>query len=487
MADVTWNSPAPGAYTRMLRFGEWIFEPVTPLFESWLLSTMEERLHAILLRFVGQRAPKPHHVIVNGWYFYSLNWISPRSMLRSLPGIIWHAIRDPRRTAGVIPPTVRHSIPVFERDWREDLRPRYLAAVAAARARVETAPVAELPALIDELADLAGESFTSIAALSGAAYKVEINLARFYRKHLAPRIGGNHMTLLAGLDIPAGVGGHAVTSMDWWFEPAPAAAGAAPSTGARSRLVAAREAAEAAARTALAASPGRLRAFERLLADAQHTARIREEQVGELTIAWPVMRRAVVRIGESLAEAGAISEPDDVFFLTRDELLAALRGDVAVGGPLGDVAAERRRIRVEQAHLVPPQIVGRANRFLRGFTGTMARMVGAVPSEHALAMGAPTSPGRATGRVRVIRNPSEFGELQEGEVLVAPITAPAWTPLFTLASAVVTDVGSVMAHASVIAREYGIPAVVGCGDATSRLRTGMLVTVDGSTGNVEPA
>lgn len=68
---------------------------------------------------------------------------------------------------------------------------------------------------------------------------------------------------------------------------------------------------------------------------------------------------------------------------------------------------------------------------------------------------------------------------------MAPLTAPAWTTLFDRAAAVVTDIGSALAHASIIAREYGIPAVVGCGDATRRLRDGQLVTVDGSTGNVE--
>jgi pyruvate,water dikinase len=89
--------------------------------------------------------------------------------------------------------------------------------------------------------------------------------------------------------------------------------------------------------------------------------------------------------------------------------------------------------------------------------------------------------------VRVIRLADEFDQLLEGEILVSPITAPAWTPLFRRAAAVVTDVGSPAAHASIIAREFGIPAVVGCGDATARLRTGMRVTVDGSTGNVEAA
>jgi pyruvate,water dikinase len=131
-------------------------------------------------------------------------------------------------------------------------------------------------------------------------------------------------------------------------------------------------------------------------------------------------------------------------------------------------------------------MVGRANPLVRRLWESFPRMLGAAPSETALVSGVPASAGRARGRVRVVRGPEQFDELQPGEVLVAPLTAPAWTPLFRLAAAVVTDVGSPAAHASIIAREYGIPAVVGCGDATARLRTGMQVTVDGITGNVEP-
>ena len=135
---------------------------------------------------------------------------------------------------------------------------------------------------------------------------------------------------------------------------------------------------------------------------------------------------------------------------------------------------------------MPPLFVGQVNRMLMSMWDSFPRLVGAVRSDRALVSGAPASPGRATGPVRVIRGPDQFDELQPGEILVAPLTAPAWTPLFTRAAAVVTDVGSAASHASIIAREYGIPAVVGCGDATARLRTGMRVTVDGGTGNVEP-
>ena len=104
-----------------------------------------------------------------------------------------------------------------------------------------------------------------------------------------------------------------------------------------------------------------------------------------------------------------------------------------------------------------------------------------------LVLGAAASPGQATGTVRVIRDPDNAAALQPGDLLVAPLTAPAWTPTFAIAAAIVTDVGSPLAHASIIAREYGIPAVVGCGDATLRLKDGQHVRVDGNAGVVEEA
>jgi pyruvate,water dikinase len=196
------------------------------------------------------------------------------------------------------------------------------------------------------------------------------------------------------------------------------------------------------------------------------------------------MRRAVVRMGEALVEEGVIGTPDDIFFLTKSEALAALAGE-----PLGATVnvAERRATRDLQSRLVAPAFVGNVSRVMRSMPRAFASMIGAKPADDALVSGSPASPGRATGPVRVIRGADDFDTLQPGEILVAPLTAPAWTPLFTKAAAVVTDVGSAASHASIIAREYGIPAVVGCGDATARLRTGMQVTVDGSTGNVLPA
>ncbi|HEX6128604.1 MAG TPA: PEP/pyruvate-binding domain-containing protein [Candidatus Limnocylindria bacterium] len=481
--DVSWVPAARGAYHRSFRFGEWIGEPVTPLFESWLLLDLEIGLHAWLKQELGQGAPLPHHVIVNGWYFYSLNWISPGSMLRSLPSIVWHVARQPRAAAGVIPSTVRHSFPIMERRWRADLQPRYRAAVTAAAERVEVIPVSELPGLINEMAALAGEYYGSVVALAGAAYKMEINLAKFYRKHLEPALGGSHLPLLAGIEAPSDPEPHAVVSLDWWHTSG-RQAGSPSGTAAHGRAVAGRQAAEAAAREALASSPRRLRDFESMLADGQHLVSIREEQVREWTLPWPVMRRAVVRIGESLVSRGLLESADDVFFLYRDEVMGALDGGEL---PSATSVHSRRTQREEQARLVPPMAIGKWNPMLKRFLESYPAMFGARPSDHAIVSGVPASPGIASGTVRTIRGPHEFDQLQPGEVLVAPFTAPAWTPLFTRAAAVVTDVGSAAAHASIVAREYGIPAVVGCGDATARLRTGMHVTVDGTTGNVEPA
>jgi pyruvate,water dikinase len=480
--EVSWDPPAAGAFTRTFRFGEWISEPVTPLFESWLLTAMENRLHALLEELLGERDPRPYHVVVNGWYYYSINWLSPRVFVRNLPGTLWHLIRSPRHVAGLFPATVQHSVPILEREWREDIQPRYRAAVAAAQSRVETLPATQLPALIDELADLSGEYFTSIAALAGGAFKIEIRLAGFYRRHLASSLAGSHLPLVSGFAPPADAGPHAVVSLDWWHAPSPLAETAATAAKQHAAVVETRRAAEEAAFRVLASAPRRLRAFRKLLADAQHLASLREEQVPGLTIGWPVMRRAVLRIGEALVAQGVIADPEDVFFLTRDEVLSTLNG---TGMAASVNVAERRARRDEQGELMAPLMVGRMTRMMEWLWEKMPRLVGAVPSDTALVSGTPASPGRATGLVRVVRGPRDFDQLQPGEILVAPLTAPAWTPLFTRAAGVVTDVGSLASHASIIAREYGIPAVVGCGDATARLRTGMRVTVDGSTGNVE--
>jgi len=98
--------------------------------------------------------------------------------------------------------------------------------------------------------------------------------------------------------------------------------------------------------------------------------------------------------------------------------------------------------------------------------------------------GVGASPGRVLGVARVVHGPEEFDQMQPGDILVAKITTPAWTPLFALAAGVVTDVGGLLSHSSIVAREYHIPAVLGTGVATERVRSGQHITVDGDGGVV---
>jgi pyruvate,water dikinase len=98
--------------------------------------------------------------------------------------------------------------------------------------------------------------------------------------------------------------------------------------------------------------------------------------------------------------------------------------------------------------------------------------------------GAPTSPGVVTAQACVLHGPEDFDKMHTGHVLVAGTTTPAWTPLFSMASAVVTDIGGPLSHGSIVAREYGIPAVMGTGVATIRIHDGQTITVDGNAGKV---
>jgi phosphoenolpyruvate synthase/pyruvate phosphate dikinase len=106
------------------------------------------------------------------------------------------------------------------------------------------------------------------------------------------------------------------------------------------------------------------------------------------------------------------------------------------------------------------------------------------PSTDSLVKGHPGSAGRVEGVARRINSPEEGDQLQPGEILVTGSTNVGWTPLFPRLAAVVTDIGGSLSHAAIVARELGIPAVVGCGDATLRLKTGDRVRVDGGAGTV---
>jgi phosphohistidine swiveling domain-containing protein len=481
-----WRVDLPGAWLRNFRLGEWLDGPVTPLFESWALTGIERRMHAIYASWIGLQAPEPAHVVINGWYFYGFNFMpgDRRALVSDLARhILPSFVRRPRRAAMAFPPLARFGIALAYADWRREVQPAYRARVASADLEVGTADAVRLVTLVDELVDAAGTYFTSLTTVAGYAAKSALPLARFYRANLGPRIGGSFLDLLAGLgDGPLPSNGHLVHSLDWVA--APPARGDGGGAASRARFEAARQVrleVETRARAALAGDAGRLGRFERLLAEAQRFDRIREEQAREFTLAWPAMRTAVLRLGESLVVSGGLDAALDVHFLRRDEVVRALDGD---GPDLRPLVQERRTAWERQRHLVPPLQLGTVPpMFDRILDDYLAAIRG--PADDAAAMvGVPASGGLAIGPARVVRGPDDFDRVQPGDVLVASMTTPAWTPLFDRVVAVLTDNGGVGAHASIVAREYGIPAVVGLGNVTTTFQDGEQVEVGGGAGTV---
>lgn len=481
--QVSWESPNPRGFARHFRFGEWLGDPVTPLFESWLLSVMEERLHSQWKAIMGVTVPRPFHVVLNGWYFYGLPPIpeKPADVLRVLPQLLAKLVVQPRRVAMAVPPLAHLGIELAVREWREIALPSLLRTVEDAESRVQHASTSELVELIDAVASVSGDYFTYITLVAGYASKAEFPLGKFYKEHIGPSAGGSHLELLQGLVEDIGLQPHAVLSMDWYFPALGELSGVAPTRNPKQRadLEAARRNAEDSSRRVLTGQPKLARRFEQLLATAQRFQSVREECVSYLTRGWPVMRVALDRLAEHLCRRGVIDGPTDIHFLRRDEVMAALSG---AGGTFA--ISGRRETWERQRRLSPPLIVGRVAPMMQRMLDDMSAAT-RTPSSAAGIQGVAASPGRASGPARIIRDQSEFDQLRPGEILVASATTPAWTMLFATAAGVVTDTGSIGSHASQVAREYGIPAVVCTGDATRRLKSGQVVTVDGSAGVVE--
>ncbi|WPU08996.1 PEP-utilizing enzyme [Pseudarthrobacter oxydans] len=224
----------------------------------------------------------------------------------------------------------------------------------------------------------------------------------------------------------------------------------------------------------------RIAALRRHLLSAVDAAKagtaFREDSHFYATMVLPPLRRALSELGRRLCDAGVLADAADVQHLRFEELAG-----MDDGGALP--AAERERYR----RLVLARAAKR--RELEGIPllDTATLFAHMRPAPGTLASGMPASRGQATGTVRIIRGPDEFGLLRSGEVLVCPYTNPSWTPLFQRAAAVVVDAGGIASHAAIVAREYGIPAVMATGSGTRDLQTGQLVLVDGTRGQVTAA
>jgi pyruvate,water dikinase len=196
-------------------------------------------------------------------------------------------------------------------------------------------------------------------------------------------------------------------------------------------------------------------------------------------------RRPFLEVGRRLAEAGTLTNRDDVFFLEYGDLAPALQEPVA--RDWAALVAKRRAEQERWSALVPPRELGTSlppdvaeNPLTATFFGTRPE----ASKDPKVINGIAASAGTVTAPARIVHSLSEAGKLQPGDVLVCEMTMPAWTPLFASVSAVVADSGGVLSHCAIVAREYRIPCVVGTHVGTQRLRDGQRITVDGAKGIV---
>ena len=201
------------------------------------------------------------------------------------------------------------------------------------------------------------------------------------------------------------------------------------------------------------------------------------------------LHRISLEVGRRLSAAGVVDRPDDVFLLTLEELR-----DTALELPRlnrrAQIAARRAEMEYFRSVPVPPTLgapryrrpTHRPGQPWRSSNSSVHRR--RQRDDHTVIRGNCGSPGKATGPARVVHSLAGAGKLQPRDVLVVETTAPPWTPLFATAAAVVSDTGGILSHCAVVAREYGIPAVVGTGNATERIHDGQLIEVDGDAGIV---
>jgi rifampicin phosphotransferase len=220
----------------------------------------------------------------------------------------------------------------------------------------------------------------------------------------------------------------------------------------------------------------------RAVAEAQRGIAFREDTHFYATMVLPVLRRAYAELGRRLACAGVLADPAEVYHLRFGELGELIRrAEADDGGVLPAAVAERYRAVVRERAAKRRELQGVPLLDPAVLFGHRR------PPPGTLVSGAGASRGQAAGRVRLVRGPEEFGLLRSGEILVCPYTNPSWTPLFRRAAAVVVDYGGLGSHAAIVAREYGIPAVMGTGSGTAVLRDGQPVIVDGNRGTVRAA
>ena len=253
-------------------------------------------------------------------------------------------------------------------------------------------------------------------------------------------------------------------------------------------------------------------------------SRHREDAMFYMGAAWAVLRPMALELGQRLVDAGSLLVAEDIFYVTNDELLTAVEPltekaapgmlpsrlarwamsrvfgappdtpktapveegekpsepDVAIPG-LKEKAQAQRQLREAHKRLHPPAAIPRA--YMESVKGMLTQQI-INDDDSDVIVGFATSAGTITAAASVLFSPEDFERMVPGSILVCPFTTPAWTQLFIQASGLVTDIGGIGGHGSIVAREYGIPAVMGTGIGTRRIVHGQVITVDGDAGTV---
>ena len=238
--------------------------------------------------------------------------------------------------------------------------------------------------------------------------------------------------------------------------------------------------------------------FDDLLEEARHSHHLRDER-GIYSDSWAsgLMRRAALAAGRRVAARGRIHEPEHMVDAGLDEMCALVTGS---GGPSADELAARARYRAMHTAKAAPPFLGTpphpppdmsglppgAARLMGAMAQGMGMLFGDAEAQHEeqLLRGLGASPGVYEGPARVVAGPAEFDRIVQGDVLVTQATTEAFNILLPLLGAIVTDSGGLLSHSAIVAREYGIPGVVGTREATERIGDGVRVRVDGTAGEV---
>ncbi len=535
-----WSVPDPTALYARASIVEQLPDPLSPLFAELIDGSVARSVQAVVDELLGRDVLRPGDVglpTVNGYAYYRYTRAGMLRMLRGFPGALWTLARRggsgferrwrererPRYARAVERWTARPVDALSDAELLDgvvsllDAGTTYYTAVQTI-IPLATSAESAFTAFYDRLVRRAGDepAATFLLGFDSAPIRAEqslYDLAVWTRERteladalratpperVVEALADTGATGLAGVDRTVWHGwatrfrahlaayGHTVYTLDP-LAPVPAD-DPAPLLGtllfhltgggtdpARRQAAASRRRDDATDRIRARLDPLRRAVFLRLLRRAQATAPLREDALADIGLGWPQLRRMLRELGRRRVADGVLERPDDVVWLRRAELLAS----PAV--PLTGTVAQRKAVWRGQRLAVPPQLLPAGTWWEKAVARWMPATTGEQTGDTIRGVGA--SGGQVTAVARVIAGPADFARLRPGEVLVASITTPAWTTLFGRVSAVVTDIGGPLSHSSIVAREYGVPAVLGTNVATRRVRDGSRIRVDGDAGTV---